>query len=222
VVTAHGTNLAWRHDRRARHDVYLEVLAQPPLASPRIRARVGGHEDRSGAQPKDLCYRVPATHDELAAERFPEIGERLEQESCSVRASEQSVVEYKERNDLLETLRCRSECGIVVYPKVAAENDDSDGHQRSEPNTSRMAEGTVTKPRRWRSRPACSLCTHAAPHPCSQALPGHWKAATEITSNIIHTLYKIYTMGLVIYRREHPVRRSAEAAFEWHAREGAI
>ena len=46
VVAAHGTNLARRNDRRARHDVYLEVLAQPPLASPRIRARVGGHEDR--------------------------------------------------------------------------------------------------------------------------------------------------------------------------------
>ena len=52
------------------------------------------------------------------------------------------------------------------------------------------------------------------------ALPRHWKAATELTTNIIHKLYKNCTMGPVIHRREHSllvvedvVRRRARGPF---------
>ena len=71
MVAACGMYLAGRHDRRAWRDVQLDVLAQPLLASPRVRARVGGYEDRLGAQPQDLRNDVAVTHDELAAERLP-------------------------------------------------------------------------------------------------------------------------------------------------------
>ena len=150
MVSARRMDLAGRHDRRARSDVQFGVLAQPLLASPRVGARVGGDVDCIGAQPQDLRNEVSVTHDELAAERMPEIGERLEQECCSVRASEQSVVEHEEWNDLLETLGCRCERGIVVDPQVAAEEDDSDAHQRSVPSTVRGSGGAITTPRRWR------------------------------------------------------------------------